>query len=132
MFDSVTMGIRSMDWQSWIEVGVLRFALTHACSHTFVKIRSRNSSTVTFPHITACAQRVSPRPAAPNYSLLSRTARSSYEAGRMRRASSCTSSRSSLLRAIRMCTVRRAVEARSSRWRCSPWASRTTSRLRIR
>ena len=39
LFHSVTMGIRQMDWQSWVEVGAPRsephkISITHACSHT--------------------------------------------------------------------------------------------------
>lgn len=41
LFHSVTMGIRQMDWQSWVEVGALRgeplkTAITRACSRTHV------------------------------------------------------------------------------------------------
>ena len=39
LFHSVTMGIRQMDWQSWVEVSAprsepLKTSITHACSHT--------------------------------------------------------------------------------------------------
>ena len=91
-----------------------------------------HSWTVTSPHTTACARRASRHPAGQSCSARSRSALTSCRVVRTPPASSCMSSQSSSSHVIQEFTVRRAVGARSSRWRCSPWAPRTTSRWRTR
>ncbi|KAI0288244.1 hypothetical protein BC826DRAFT_701644 [Russula brevipes] len=75
-----------------------------------------SSWTVTSSRTTVCAPRASLRPAGRCYSAHSRTARELSHA----------------LAEFLIARRAAAVTARSARWRCSPWASRTTSRRRTR
>jgi hypothetical protein len=111
IFHSVTVGIRPIEWDSW-DRGVPPPSQNN---NNNSEHRPPISWTVTSPRTTVCAPRASHRPAGRSNSARSRTARE-------------------LVHALEFLVARRAaaVTARSARLRCSPWASRTTSRRRTR